>query len=93
MCGTGVTSQALEEFHNIAVPTTQLFFVYFLMALIFGPVLICRKNFLTVLKENWWKYIILGVIDVEANFLVVSAYKYTTLTSIQVSILDSIQSI
>ena len=37
-----------------------------------------------VLKYNWWKYLILGVVDVEANFLIVLAYRYTNLTSIQV---------
>lgn len=41
-------------------------------------------RFVTVLKYNWWKYIILGVMDVEANFLIVLAYRYTNLTSVQV---------
>jgi len=44
-----------------------------------------RKNFPTILKEKWWKYAILGVLDVEANDMVILAYKYTTLASIQVS--------
>lgn len=84
LCGTGVTSQALEDFYGIAVPTTQLFLVYLVMAVLFFPVLVMKRDFLDVLKENWWRYIILGLIDVEANYLVVLAYKYTTLTSIQV---------
>ena len=84
LCGTGVTSQALENFYGIAVPTTQLFLVYLAMALLYFPVLVIKRSFLDVLKENWWRYIILGLIDVEANYLVVLAYKYTTLTSIQV---------
>lgn len=29
---------------------------------------------------------ILGVIDIEANYLVIKAYQYTTLTSVQVSV-------
>ena len=86
LCGVGVTSDALEEFHDITVPTAQIFFVYFLVALIFGPVLIWREDFLTVLKYNWWKYIIIGIIDVESFSLIVFSYKYSTLTSIQVSI-------
>lgn len=28
---------------------------------------------------------ILGIVDIEANYLVVKAYQYTTLTSVQVS--------
>lgn len=84
LCGTGVTSQALEYFYQIAIPTTQLFLTYVVLAGVFFPILALRKDFLTILKNNWWKYLILGVIDVEANFLFVLAYKYTTLTSIQV---------
>ena len=85
LCGTGVTSQALQYFYKISIPTTQLFLTYFVLACVFFPTLAVRKNFLNILKDNWWRYLILGVIDVEANFLVVLAYKYTTLTSIQVS--------
>jgi solute carrier family 35 protein F1/2 len=87
LCGTGVTSQSLEFYYSIAVPTTQLFLAYTALALMFFPPLAARKDFLTLLKDNWWKYLILGVIDVEANFLIVLAYKYTSLTSIQ--LLDS----
>ncbi len=43
-----------------------------------------RKDFLTILRKNWWKYIILGVVDVEANYLIILAYKYTNLTTVQV---------
>ena len=59
--------------------------------MIFGPVLAVQKNFLSIIRENWWKYIFLGVIDVEANFLIVLAYKYTTLTSIQVRYLKYVE--
>jgi hypothetical protein len=43
-----------------------------------------ESRFLRTLKYNWWKYLILGVVDVEANFLMVLAYRYTNLTSVQV---------
>ena len=39
-----------------------------------------------VLHKNWWNYIILRVIDVEANYMVVRAYEYTNLTTIQVQL-------
>ena len=84
LAGTGVSSQLLESKYSIAVPTTQLFMNYFLLGVVFGTLLACRKNFLAILRKNWWKYLILGVTDVEANYVVVLAYKYTTLTSIQV---------
>ena len=38
-----------------------------------------------ILKNKWWKYLLLSLVDVEANYTVVKAYQYTTLTSIQVS--------
>lgn len=87
LCGTGTTSQLLEAWYHISVPTTQVFVVYVLLAAIFGPVLATRKDFLCIIRKNWWKYIILGFLDVEGNYLVVLAYKFTTLTSIQ--LLDS----
>ncbi|KAL6067718.1 Solute carrier family 35 member F1-like [Balamuthia mandrillaris] len=35
-----------------------------------------------VLKEKWWFYLLISIADVEANFLVVKAYQYTTITSV-----------
>lgn len=43
-----------------------------------------EENLLAILKRRWWKYMILGIIDIEANYLVVKAYQYTTFTSVQV---------
>ena len=89
LCGTGVTSQLLETNFNIAVPTTQAFLNYALLTAVFGVTLATRSDFLKVLWKNWWKYAILGAIDVEANFLVILAYKYTNLTSVQVRVCDN----
>lgn len=36
------------------------------------------------MRTKWWKYLIMGVADVEANYTVVKAYQFTSLTSIQV---------
>ena len=85
LCGTGLTSSLLEVRYSIAVPTSQAFINYILLGMVFGVWLAVNKNFLTKLKKNWWKYVILGVIDVEGNYLIILAYKYTTLTSIQVT--------
>ncbi|KAJ8779784.1 hypothetical protein J1605_012271 [Eschrichtius robustus] len=49
-----------------------------------------EENLLAILRRRWWKYMILGLIDLEANYLVVKAYQYTTLTSIQVPRLSSL---
>lgn len=43
------------------------------------------RNILQILKTNWWKYLGMAIADVEANYAVVKAYQFTTLTSIQVT--------
>uniref|UniRef100_A0ACB8FGG1 Uncharacterized protein n=1 Tax=Sphaerodactylus townsendi TaxID=933632 RepID=A0ACB8FGG1_9SAUR len=40
-------------------------------------------SLLKILRGKWWKYILLGLVDVEANYTIVKAYQYTTLTSVQ----------
>ncbi|XP_031574432.1 solute carrier family 35 member F1-like [Actinia tenebrosa] len=84
LCGTGIFSQLLEQDHHIKTPTTQSFLNYVLLLILFMSQLVYRGGFLEVLKERGWKYLVLGLIDVEANYLVVKAYQYTNLTSIQV---------
>ena len=69
-------------------PTAQSFLNYFVLCLIFTTWLALKPGehgLLHVLKKRGWKYFFLATIDVEANFLVVKAFQYTTLTSIQVS--------
>lgn len=85
LCGTGVTSQLLVTDYSVSVPTTQLFLVYIFLGAVYGVPVVVRSDFLTILRQNWWKYIILGVVDLEANYLVVLAYKYTNITVVQVS--------
>ena len=87
LCGTGVTSQLLVSRQDIAAPTTQVFLAYVFLAAIYGVAVAIRSDFLTILRYNWWKYIILGVVDLEANYLIVLAYKYTNLTTVQVRIM------
>ena len=85
LCGTGVFSQLLEKNYAIQAPTTQSFVNYLLLALVYTTQFACqREQFKETLKTRGWKYLILGLVDVEANFLVVKAYQYTNLTSIQV---------
>eukprot|EP00117_Sycon_ciliatum_P027157 scpid66470/ scgid22123/ Solute carrier family 35 member F2 len=85
ICGTGVTSQLLQTY-NFAAPLTQLFTTYFLLGAIFSTSLMYRKDsqeLKEILRQRGWKYLVLSVIDVQANFAVVKAYQYTTLTSVQ----------
>lgn len=45
-----------------------------------------ENNIVKILKTKWWKYFLMALTDVEANYTVVKAYQFTTLTSIQVRI-------
>ncbi|XP_061422985.1 solute carrier family 35 member F1-like [Lethenteron reissneri] len=85
ICGTGVCSQYLQE-HGVNTPVFQSFFNYALLLLVYAGMMALRRddgNLLDVLRARGWKYALLALVDVEANYLVVKAYQYTTLTSVQ----------
>ncbi|KAL6471147.1 hypothetical protein MHYP_G00197970 [Metynnis hypsauchen] len=86
ICGTAVTSQFLASVYHLDLPMLQSFINYILLFLSYTIALLFRTgdgNILQILKKKWWKYILLGLADVEANYAVVKAYQYTTLTSVQ----------
>ncbi|EPS74186.1 hypothetical protein M569_00565, partial [Genlisea aurea] len=60
-------------------PTSQSFFNYVLLALVYGSIMLYRRE---PLKAKWYYYILLGLVDVEANYLVVKSYQYTSITSV-----------
>ena len=69
--------------------SAQSFVCYALLCAVFAVMLACRqesegRHLGIILRQDGWKYAILGLIDVEANYLVVKAYTYTTITSVQV---------
>ena len=85
LCGVGTTSAALAKWYNVRIPGFQAFLTYSVLALTAGTKLAFDSGrFREVIKKRGWKYILLGVVDVEANFLLVKAYTFTTLTSAQV---------
>ncbi|KAK6930607.1 Solute carrier family 35 member SLC35F1/F2/F6 [Dillenia turbinata] len=75
---TGFSSSELAK-KGINAPTSQSFLNYVLLALVYGSSMIYRRK---ALKAKWYYYVLLGLVDVEANFLVVKAYQYTSLTSV-----------
>ncbi|KAK2828391.1 hypothetical protein Q5P01_019425 [Channa striata] len=85
ICGTAVSCQYLAN-AGVETPMLQSFFNYALLLLVYATILSTRKgdmNILQILKTKWWKYLLMGLADVEANYAVVKAYQFTTLTSIQ----------
>ncbi|KAM9551780.1 solute carrier family 35 member F1-like [Salvelinus alpinus] len=86
ICGIGLTSKYLADDYHANTPVFQSFLNYILLFLVYTTTLAVRQgeeNLLAILKRRWWKYMILGLIDIEANYLVIKAYQYTTLTSVQ----------
>ncbi|XP_048388005.1 solute carrier family 35 member F2-like isoform X1 [Stegostoma tigrinum] len=86
LCGTAISSQYLADDFAVNTPVLQSFINYLLLCLVYVGILAFRQgndNLLQILKTKWWKYLLVGLIDVEANYLVVKAYQYTTLTSVQ----------
>ena len=78
---TGVSSQFLASNFHTSIPVTQGFLNYVLLAL-FSARLVWHGQLLRTLRERWWRYLLLAVIDVEANYLVVMAYAYTSIGSV-----------
>ncbi|KAL1561366.1 solute carrier family 35 member F1-like isoform X1 [Salvia divinorum] len=75
---TGFSSSELAN-RGINAPTSQSFLNYILLIIVYGSLLLYRRK---PLKAKWYYYILLGLVDVEANFLVVKAYQYTSITSV-----------
>jgi len=81
---TGVFSTLLVR-ANAAAPTAQSLGVYLLLGLVFGV-----PRWVAAAREGRWPrtvvpvgvYALLALVDVEANYLVVKAYAYTSITSI-----------
>lgn len=86
VCAIGLTSKYLADDFHANTPVFQSFLNYILLFLVYTTTLAVRQgegNLLAILKQRWWKYMILGLIDIEANYLVLKAYQYTTLSSVQ----------
>ncbi|XP_030638956.1 solute carrier family 35 member F2 [Chanos chanos] len=85
ICGTAITCQYLAE-ARVETPMLQSCLSYTLLLLTYTSALMFRKgdaNIWKILKSKWWKYLLMAFTDVEANYTVVKAYQFTTLTSIQ----------
>ncbi|KAF7066570.1 hypothetical protein CFC21_072527 [Triticum aestivum] len=75
---TGFSSSELAR-RGVNAPTSQSLLNYILLALVYGGIMIYKRQHLTV---KWYYYLILSIVDVEANYIVVKAYQYTSLTSV-----------
>ncbi|ONI29184.1 hypothetical protein PRUPE_1G186000 [Prunus persica] len=62
---TGFSSSELAK-KGIKAPTSQSFLNYVLLAIVYGAIMLYRRK---PLKAKWYYYVLLGMVDVEANFL------------------------
>jgi len=82
LCATGVFSKLLV-LRGVSLPTTQSFFNYVLLAVVYGPILARRGQLLPALRQHWLFFACIAVVDVEANYVIVKAFQYTNFTSVQ----------
>jgi solute carrier family 35 protein F1/2 len=81
-CTTVTTTELVMR--NWVLPTTQTFFLYLSLFLIYTPYTMYQygfKGWAKMVLRDGWRYFILASCDVEGNFLVVKAYDYTDLLS------------
>nr|XP_020467164.1 solute carrier family 35 member F1 isoform X2 [Monopterus albus] len=86
ICAISLISKYLANDFHANTPVFQSFLNYILLFLVYTTTLAVRQgegNLLAILKQRWWKYMILGFIDIEANYLALKAYQHTTLSSVQ----------
>ncbi|KAH7474088.1 hypothetical protein PRIC1_014401 [Phytophthora ramorum] len=80
---TGVFSQLLNGSFQIQIPVTQSAGNYLLLCVyLVDPVMRFRRQRGYKLEIPWWQYLLLAFADVQGNFLVVCAYKYTSISSV-----------
>lgn len=89
LCLCNTATNTFTTFLNnyaISIPAFQTLFNYVLLALIYVPVMFCRhgpRQVARVVRRDGWKYLLLGLLDVEGNYFTVLAYRYTNLLSAQ----------
>ncbi|KAI3746240.1 hypothetical protein L6452_08664 [Arctium lappa] len=68
---------------GVNAPFTLAFFSYLAVTLVFGSILLYRRQKLHI---SWYWYVLLAVVDVQGGYLVNKAYQFSSITS--VTILD-----
>jgi solute carrier family 35 protein F1/2 len=82
LCSTGVFAKLLV-LRGVNLPTTTSLVNYVLLAVVYVPVLLHRGVFFSALRSHWLFFVLVALVDVEANFVIIKAYQYTSFTSVQ----------
>ncbi|KAF8461289.1 hypothetical protein BDZ91DRAFT_383047 [Kalaharituber pfeilii] len=87
LCITGSnTFSTLLAQNGTSIPAFQNVFVYILLNLVYTSYTIYEygfRKYMLMLWKDGWKYFILAFLDVEGNYFVVLAYRYTSILSAQ----------
>lgn len=65
--------------YGVNAPISQTLLTYFSLAVVYGSVLLYRRQ---KLRVAWYWYLFLGFVDVQGNYLVNEAYQYSSITSV-----------
>ncbi|KAF5218181.1 hypothetical protein ECC02_008893 [Trypanosoma cruzi] len=86
---TGVSTTKLVN-NNASYPLLQSLTAYAFIFTVYAPIFLLlyirnrhRRFFNFVFLQKPWKYAVLGLIDMEANFFIVKAFQYTDMISVQ----------
>ena len=72
-------TMSMLSIQGVSLPATQSLLNYACLALIYGTCLIIRRQ---KIQEAWWKYACLSLSECIATFSLVTAYRFTSLTSV-----------
>ncbi|KAL5743186.1 hypothetical protein ACOSP7_029918 [Xanthoceras sorbifolium] len=75
----GGFSSSLIANLGVDAPITQTTFTYASLALVYGVILVYRRQRLQV---AWYWYLLLGFVDVQGNYLANKAFQFSSLTSV-----------
>ncbi|GAV66094.1 DUF914 domain-containing protein [Cephalotus follicularis] len=75
---TSFTSSLVADL-GVNAPITQTSFTYFTLFVVYGSILLYRRQKLLV---PWYWYLLLGFVDVQGNYLVNEAFQFSSLTSV-----------
>ena len=79
--GCGVFTVLLDNHTGHEISVTLASGVYVVLSVTCGPYVAFQKDFTKKLKSNWWKFLFLGLVDVESVYIPNLAYKYTSISS------------
>jgi len=83
-----LSPHSLSHWKYVALFVAQSFLNYALLCVVFSASHAFRMarnpDCCTVKKQHILVYVLASLVDVEANYLIVKAYQYTTVTSVQV---------